>query len=160
MEALSIIGLVSSILTFVDYGLKAVNTATSIYNSASGVSAANAQLEEATQRLRTIAARLETDHTNLRADEGHDALRECAVSCRKQCDELLSLLDALKSKRPGSKRYAVQATIKGMWKRKASGELAATLKRQQEQLHFVMDSIARLVLVISVVQAAGVRPFC
>jgi hypothetical protein len=147
MDALTLIGLIGNILAFVDFGQKSLALVKSIYTSTTGAAAANLQLEASARRLRDLATKLETKRLDLDASTRADnaTLVGCAADCRASCDELLALLDSLRAKKLGSRRYSVVAGIKSMWKQGKTDDLVGTLDRHQNQLNMIVNVLSRCV---------------
>ena len=96
MEPLTALGLASNVIQFVDFTSKLISTAHTLYVSADGTTAENAELEAVTKHIRALADNacppsLAPNNTSPQT-ESPDALHDLAKQCRDVADELLLLL--------------------------------------------------------------------
>jgi hypothetical protein len=145
MEALAVIGLIDSIISFADFSQKLIFTIESVYKSASGTSATNSELEKYASRLKDLVDRLAPEKRLAPVNDDSKALVSCAADCRATCVELLQLLASLKAKRFGSRRYAIKATAKSMWNKSKTDELVKRLAHHQEQVNTAVAVLHRYV---------------
>jgi hypothetical protein len=143
MEPFTAIGLIGNIITFIDAGCKLVSKANETYSSATGASAENEALGETRARFLVAASSIEKSlaAANLRPDEV--ALKDLAVKCCGVSNKLEQLLLELKAKNAKSKRSAMSATFKNVWKDKEKAELEKKLSSYRSELNLLLVTTAR-----------------
>lgn len=116
MDPVTAIGFASSILTFIDVGVKVVKTTNEIRNSVDGSTKLNATRRTVSKELEGISKRLEPPDGIILSRE-QDSLRKVAQECQGLSKGMLDLLERVKpsksSRIPGS---ALRGAIKAIWK--------------------------------------------
>jgi hypothetical protein len=143
MEPLTAIGLIGNIITFINAGYKLVSKANETYRSATGATVENEALGETGARFLAAASSIEKRlaTANLRPDEV--ALKDLSLKCCGVSNELEQLLQKLKAKNAKSKRSAVSATFRSLWKDKEKAELEAKLSSYRSELNLLLATTAR-----------------
>jgi uncharacterized protein Yka (UPF0111/DUF47 family) len=156
MEAHEIAGLVGTILSFVDFGQRAVRRCIRIYRSAQGASAAHVDMEQDTQRLREFVTKFEAVNEAMLAMRAEAApLVDVATKCAKKCDELLELLEKLKAKEKRSVRAAAKATFRTFWHKEKVQELLKDLESLEGSLDLILSELRRCVFTFRDVWCVG-----
>jgi hypothetical protein len=142
MDPVTVIGLVSNILSFIDFGVEIVRGAREIYDSPSGVLEENKSQETVITEIKRFSSKLiPPDDTNLHGDE--KALCVLAKECESLSHQLIQLLEKAKPKNPKSK---TQSLI-GAWKSKTNKpkrmELEQRLDHCRGQLELQLGSLTR-----------------
>ena len=119
MEA---IGLVSSIISFVDFSWKVFSDAREVYNSVTESTDTNRTLETVTNELVRLNERIPVS-----SDCPRD-LKHLCVECHAVADELLKHIEKLKGKDTHNRLESFKAATKNIW---ALGKLDGTWKRLQ-----------------------------
>ncbi|KAL9095131.1 MAG: hypothetical protein Q9165_002734 [Trypethelium subeluteriae] len=99
IDPFSALSLASSIVQFVDFGIKLTSKSVELYKSAAGEDEDGLNLGSVAQRLTSIASRLETstkDGEEIARAEDEKDLRRLALSCRKDACELITMIDSLR----------------------------------------------------------------
>ncbi|KAJ0299633.1 hypothetical protein COL922a_013948, partial [Colletotrichum nupharicola] len=143
MEPFTAIGLIGNIITFIDAGCKLVSKANETYRSATGATAEHEALGETGARFLAAASSIEKSlvAANLRPDEV--ALKDLAVKCCGVSNELEQLLLKLKAKNAKSKRSAMSATLRNLWKDKEKAELEKKLISYRSELMLLLATTDR-----------------
>lgn len=102
LDPFSAIGLASNIVQFVDFSCKLLSESKEIYKSVAGSSAGNLELKEVYGNLHDISTKLAASTSPLlalrkRPSKEVEALRKLASSCKDVADELLSIIQELKT---------------------------------------------------------------
>jgi hypothetical protein len=126
MEAVAVIGLLGSIVQFVDVGTKLISAVKEIRQSASGLTREHEKTLEATRDLRSLSTRLEPSSIKDLTEDGK-ALRRLAQDCQDLSDELIQLIESLLPVNPRSTFQAVKATFSSL-------KLSARRKQLEERL--------------------------
>lgn len=144
MDPLTAVGLVSSVITFIDFGYKAVSAAKEAHASASGATTTNEHIEFLNMRMGALA-------TDLSAAKSHpggmsaDRLRlvELADKCLGLSDDLRKLVAKLKVNDPKSRRQMISAVLQSLSKRDRITDLENRLDRCRQQLHLQLSHSTR-----------------
>lgn len=146
MDPLTAIGLAGNIITFVDLSTKILSRTKELYESASGATTENDELESLTKNLKELAGKTRRQTSNASRDSrfGLNITTETVLdSLNRQCiqvsDELLEILDSVKVKGDGAKlKVAIQA-VKTILKKDRIDALQQRLDRISKQL---MDGVS------------------
>ncbi|KAI0852048.1 hypothetical protein F5Y00DRAFT_274270 [Daldinia vernicosa] len=134
MDPFAAIGFAGNIITFVDFGFKLISAANNIYESKSGASADNEDLSSMTGRLQQLTAKLKGAKHIGSSSQQNNALYGIAAECENASEELMKLLDKLKTKTPDSRRHALKAAVRNWRKSDQKSELEKRLDRCKQQL--------------------------
>lgn len=95
MDPFSALTIASSVVQFVDFGVKLIATTRELYKSPTGTSIRHTELEEKSKRLASIAGALSDagSSDNIRVDAG---LKKIVNECNDVVNQLRKLLDDLK----------------------------------------------------------------
>jgi hypothetical protein len=126
MEAVAVIGLLGSIVQFVDVGTRLISAVKEIRSSASGLTREHEKTLKATRDLRSLSTRLEPSSVKDLTEDGK-ALRRLAQDCQELSDELIRLIESLLPVTPRSTLQVVKATFSGL-------KLVARRKQLEEKL--------------------------
>jgi hypothetical protein len=141
MDPLTAAGLAGNIITFVDFSTKVLSRARQLYESASGATAENDELESLTKNLKGLA-----DRTRRRPSEipqkGHFRLNitsetildNLSQQCIQVADKLLETLDSVKVKGDSRTRKSAVQAVKTVWKQDHIDALQRRLDRISKQL--------------------------
>lgn len=141
MDPLTAVGLVGNIITFIDISTKVVSRAKQQYDSASGATTENDELESLTKNLKNLADRTRSKPSNI-PRSGHFSLNitsetvldNLGQQCIQVADELLETLESVKVKGDGrTLKSAVQA-VKAVWKQDKIDAIQRRLDRISKQL--------------------------
>jgi hypothetical protein len=139
MDPLTAVGLAGNIITFVDLSTKVLSRAKELYNSASGSTSENDELESLTKSLKDLADRTRRQAPN-NSQHGRlnitseSVLDNLSQQCIQVADELLDMLDSVKVKGDGrGLKSAIQA-VKTAWKQDDIDGLQRRLDRISKQL--------------------------
>ncbi|RHZ67684.1 hypothetical protein CDV55_107910 [Aspergillus turcosus] len=132
MDAVTIIGLVSNIISFIDLGSKFVKEVREIYNSASGATGDALSHGLIAGEMRRFANDLVP--SGQAVNKTDKAICDLAEECKSVAEAILKLLDEIKPKRSGSSFRSVRSAIKGLWYEKDISNLQARLEKCRSQL--------------------------
>ncbi|KAH7140358.1 hypothetical protein B0J13DRAFT_63435 [Dactylonectria estremocensis] len=144
MDPFSAIGAVASILTFVDFGYKAIAATRQIHQSARGATADNANLESITSKLQSLAIDLEPRAPGVARTSDEIRLDGLARECQDISTELLMLLNSFKPKVPKSKRHSARTLLRSLRNKDEKDGLEARLDKCRQQLHLQLSQTTRL----------------
>ncbi|KAI9162965.1 small s [Paramyrothecium foliicola] len=143
MDPFSAIGLAGNILTFIDMGLRLVNTAEGVYSSVSGSTKENETLEAMLATSDTVLSEMQNKLSNGTLNEEEAVLKTLVQECRSASNELKSLLAGLKSKKPKSRLSSFKA-VWSDWRQKDEKEnLVKKLEGSRRQLDLLLASMTR-----------------
>lgn len=126
MDPASAISLVSAILSFIDYAHKVATGANELYNSVTGATDSNTNIEIIIKDLDEAA----TDLGDVDSKTKHaKALNSLAAKCKKIADDLLRLLETLSVSGKRSTWKVVRVAIRNLRK---EGEVARIVTRLGE----------------------------
>jgi hypothetical protein len=153
MAELAALGLASNIVQFVDFGIKLFSEAREIYESAQDGRAEDLELETVTVDLKGFAQSLHASGKpspgnpqpkKLAADE--IALQKLAISCEKLANELLKLLDDLKVKGQGNRKWkSFKQALNHVRREEKVNKLEERLEKFQRQITTHLVGILRFV---------------
>ena len=132
MDPMTAISLASSLITFVDFASKIVTGTYEVYNSTVGSTIENAHIDTVISDLKEVAADLETDVPGKSKHER--ALKEFASKCDKVANDLLQLLNRIKSDSSQSTWKSLKATLISMRKQKEITGLEKRLNDYRSQI--------------------------
>lgn len=146
MDPLSAIGLVSSVITFIDFGYEVISAAREVRASATGTTTANKHIEFLNTRMEAVATDLVAAKSS-RGDMSADArqLTELADTCLQLTNELNKLLGKLRANNPRSKRQVLSTIVQNVRKKDEKKELEARLDQCRQQLHLQLSHTTRSV---------------
>lgn len=142
MDPLTAIGLVSNILSFIDFGVEIVRGVRETYESSSGVVEENRSQEVITKQVRRFSSKLIPPDDTMLAGEDK-ALCVLAKECEALSYQLLDLLEKAKSKDPKSKTQSLRAAWKTKVNKPEVLDLERWLKYCRGQLELQIGSVTR-----------------
>lgn len=132
MDPLTVISLASSLITFVDFASKIVKGTYEVYSSTTGTSADNAHINRIIVDLQDVAADLDTDTIGKSKQER--AMKDLASKCSKVSDDLLLLLNNIKSKGSPSTLKSLKSVYASIRKQKEITGLEKRLDDYRSQI--------------------------
>lgn len=146
MDPLSAISLVSSVITFIDFGYEIISAAREVRSSVTGTTTANNHMEFLNTRMEAVA----TDLVAAKSTQGSmsaDARRltELADKCLELSNDLKKLLDKLRANNPKSKRQVFSAILQNVRKKDQKRDLEARMDQCRQQLHLQLSHTTRSV---------------
>lgn len=131
-EAFAIIGLTSSILTFIEFGIKITSTFRAISSSADGTAAEIQELDKDLQQIHTRNQRILARKESRKASPDEIRIADTVVACESLAQDLRKIIQKL-SRRPDARsrhfeagRVTIQTAIK-------KGEIESLQKRLRQQ---------------------------
>lgn len=141
MDPLSVVGLVSGIITFIDFSWKLVNGANDIYESASGATKENVHISTVIEDLDNLTRDLDVGVRDL-GDTGRDhALRKLTAGCQELSDELLTILSKLRVTENNSSWRALKVKWDSMRKRREIMSIRDRLRDYQSEITLQLNSL-------------------
>ncbi|KLU87235.1 hypothetical protein MAPG_06236 [Magnaporthiopsis poae ATCC 64411] len=143
MEALAAFGLAANIAQFAELGYKTAKTILEAYRSTDGVTAENADFEDAASHLKTISAQLKNNR-KVKSNPGIERLLKKSIDA---CDDLLKELDSLKF--DGGSVYVGERLAKlmvAMWAIRRKRKVGALVLRVAEIQQRLLPGIQSLIL--------------
>lgn len=137
MEPLTIIGLVGTIVQFVDFSGKLISKSTELYRSGEGALAENIDTETATTHLVLLNSKLQKTTVTT----GDSALEKLCTSCGAVADDLLVALDKIKVKGISDRWKTIRKALQSVWSKEEIEGLERRLAKLKEELnlHLVVD---------------------
>lgn len=146
MDPLSAIGLVSSVITFIDFGYEVISGAREVRASATGTTAANDHAEFLNTRMEAVAMDLAAARSSQRGMSADtQRLTELADRCLGLSNDLKRLLDKLRANNPRSKRQVLSSIVQNMRKKDSKSDLEIRLDQCRQQLHLQLSHTTRSV---------------
>ena len=141
MDPLTAVGLAGNIITFIDLSTKVVSRAKQLYESASGATSENDELESLTKNLKDLADRTRRKPPNT-SRNGHFSLNitsetvldNISQQCIQVADELLETLESVKVKGDGRTLKSAFQAVKTVWKQDSIDAIQRRLDRISKQL--------------------------
>jgi hypothetical protein len=161
MDPISALGVASSVITFVDFAAKLISTTKNIFTSDEGATIENLELEDICNSLNGLIAQLERQQQtgpaaqtplsifalSQSSSQDHAAIRDLAASCRKDCQDILAALQAV---RVPKGQHRLWKSVKAAFKTTISSQKIATiearLERTQRLMSLHVGSILKLVM--------------
>jgi hypothetical protein len=131
MEAIAAVSFAANVLQFIEYSHGLISEASEAYQSLSGTSAENVELELVTRSLRDLSSKI-SNQDGLVQDNG---IKQIAESTRVVSTELLSTLDKLRIRDgPHRKWRTLRHAIESVWKRQKIVQMQTRLENLRNQL--------------------------
>jgi hypothetical protein len=143
MDPFTAIGLAASIITFIDFGFEVVSAAREIYDSNSGATSENKDLESLTCRVNNLALNLQPKKSTSQMTDDERNLNDLAAECTRLSHDVLDLLKDLKARKTGSTKESLRAVWRNISTRKKKTELEKKLEKCRQLLHLQLTSTAR-----------------
>jgi len=152
MEALATVGLAGNIVQFIDFSCKLFDQARTIHNSPSGASRYAQDLETITSSLRSLSENLRKipqsqsrNATSKPRQEGAalKELKELAKGCESVANELITVLQSVRTKNPASKWSSFRASLASMWKEQKINAIKDQLDSYRFQIAMQLQVLQR-----------------
>jgi hypothetical protein len=137
MDPVTAIGLVASIIQFVDVGSKIISTAREIYGSSTGMTREAERLQESAKRLREVSITMMPSFTE-RLSLDQQELQNLARECRELSEEMLNHVQNISHKGSKSHYKVMFAAIKTQYSdkdRQKGKELERRLNTCHSQMY-------------------------
>jgi hypothetical protein len=142
MDPLTAIGLVSNILTFVDFSTKLLQGAKEIHDSLSGTLEANRSTKVVMKQMKIFSSNLLAP--NASSLIGNDKeLCNIAAECRTLSSQLIDLLEKVKPKDHKSKGQSLWSALKNKVHEKEKRDIEQRLDYCRGQLGLQLDFLTR-----------------
>ena len=142
MDPVTAIGLVSSILTFIEFSAKLISGAAEAYSSPSGLTADDQSAETVATEMQNFLRNLHPpDDSNLASND--KAICMLATECQLICEEILTLLERNRPKSRGSRRAALLAGLKSRWREVERRRLEERLRDCRFQLTLQLQHLTK-----------------
>jgi hypothetical protein len=143
MDPISIIGLASSIITFIDFGIELVSYGREIQSSVRGLATQNATLERVIEETQAWCSNLRVSYKSSLPTPEERAIVSLAGECKVISDEILIQLKKIKPKNPKSKPSIAIAIIKDKWHSEDRTKLQNRLEKCQSRLRVQLETLDR-----------------
>ncbi|KAI0199424.1 hypothetical protein F4808DRAFT_461745 [Astrocystis sublimbata] len=144
MDPFAVLSTAAAIAQFVELSFNLITKAYDVYNSVSGLSAEDEQLEFMTNELSRLMEATAPTKPESEQTDAEKALARIAAKCRTLAEELFKLLARIKTKKPHSLRASAVAALRSRMNEKEKKMLKAQAEecRQllQGQLSVMMHS--------------------
>jgi hypothetical protein len=127
LEAFAAIGLVGNVVQFVEFSSMLFSHTRQISSSASGLSDDLDDLSLITTSLQGFCTTFSNDSTGSLQDKSHVPLQKLAVDCGIAAQQLLDVVEIVRSKKPGSKFSSFKACLKGVWSQNKIEQMATRI---------------------------------
>lgn len=142
MDPLTAIGLVSNILSFIDFSARLLKGAKEVHDSHHGVLEENRSRETIMREMQRMSTRMSVSEAPEKDDE-NSSLRILASECRQLSTQLVSLLEKIKPNDSGSKTQSLLSAIRNKAYDSERESLEARLSDCRAQLHLELSSLTR-----------------
>lgn len=143
MDPLSAIGLVSGVITFIDFGYNVISAASEVHASATGTTESNKHIEFLNTRMETVAGDLLVAKSSRGLSADTQRLTELADQCLELSNDLKKLLNKLRANNPKSKRQIISTIVKNVRKKDQKKGLEVRLDQCRQQLHLQLSHTTR-----------------
>jgi hypothetical protein len=144
MDPATCLGIVSAVVQLVDFGIKLVSEGKELYNSASGASKENLELEKITSDLSLMSQKLSLPAVpDQRLSKDEIELRRVAESCKEVANELLGALDSIKVDWTHQKWRSFRQALKSVMKKEKIQSIKVRLERIQQLVQFRLINILK-----------------
>ncbi|KAI1087409.1 hypothetical protein F5B19DRAFT_74971 [Rostrohypoxylon terebratum] len=143
MEAVAVVGLISNILQFVELGYKLISTSKELYNARNESTASNRNLEFMAQEMKRLSQSLATGGSLSQMTDDEQTLLDLVTKCESWADDMLTFLDHLKNKNPGSRIAAFKASMRNYNMRHERHRLKEGLDDYRVQLDVQLNIMTR-----------------
>lgn len=119
MDPFSALSIATSVVQFVDFGVKLISKSKELYRSTDGVLADHAEQAAVATRLRELARLLTPPLPNTSLDKlslAEKALFEITKECQDLADEFIDALDELRASERRQKWKSFRQALKSVWK--------------------------------------------
>ena len=141
MDPLSAVSLASTVVQFLDFGIKLVAKTHEIYNSAEGAEVRNIELDAIAQNFVSLNQRVRSRSRKVCAyaiSEDEKALEAMTEQCNKVGEELIDALQKAKVQGVHKRWKSVRQALKSVLGRDKIQELYDRLKQYREQIVVVL----------------------
>lgn len=149
MDPFAVIGLVSNIIAFIDFGYELVSVAREIHGSATGSSIENDRIEFLNVRMEATATELSAQNTIPGTTTAELRLRELAEECLRLSQDLKKLLEETKFRDLKSKRQLIAAIFRDMRKKDEKKNIETRLDKCRAQLHVQLSHTSWFVIYLT-----------
>lgn len=144
MDPLSAIGLISSVITFIDFGYEVISASEEVRASATGTTKANDHVEFLNNRMKPVAVDLAAAKLHVGyLTEDQKQIVEVADKCLQISDDLQNLLDKLRATNPRSKRQVLGALARNARNRGKKKDLETRLDQCRQLLQLQLSHTTR-----------------
>lgn len=148
MDPLTAIGLVSNILSFIDFSARLIKSAKEAHDSQHGVLEENRSREAVVREMQRMSTRMLVSGSSEKADD-NSSLSVLATECRQLSTQLISLLEKIKPKDPGSTTQSLASALRNKIYDSERASLEARLNECRAQLHLELSNLTRWARVVS-----------
>ena len=148
MDPLTAIGLVSNILSFIDFSARLLKGAKEVHDSQHGVLEENRNRETIMREMQRMSTRMSVPESPEKADEV-PSLRILAGECRQLSTQLMFLLEKIKPDDSSSKAQSILSAIRNKVYDSERESLEATLNDCRAQLHLELSNLTRSAQMVS-----------
>ena len=142
MEALAAVALAGSVLQFVEFVGRLFKDASKIYASASGLTSDDLHIQDICSKFDTFSAQLEVTPSDPHAPLDKD-LQACVAACKKDCDELLSIVRMLATKK-GKTRKCWKSFSAALSHKLKVGEIEGLKGRIQDHQNLISLQLSKM----------------
>jgi hypothetical protein len=144
MDPLTAIGLVSGIISIIDFSTKVLSGAKEVYDSGHGATAENRSLAAITTEMQTLSTGfIVPDVTNTNLSTQEKAISVLAAECKVLSGDILKLLEKIGSSKGKSRSESLKTEVKSTWYKEEKEELLTRLDRCRSQLHLNLEALNR-----------------
>lgn len=148
MDPLTAIGLVSNILSFIDFSVRLLKGAKEVHGSQHGVLEENRSRETIVREMQQMSARMLVSESPEKADD-NSSLGVLARECHGLSVQLISLLEKIKPKDSGSTTQSLLSALRNKINDSERASLEARLGDCRAQLHLELSNLTRSARAIS-----------
>lgn len=148
MDPLTAVGLVSNILSFIDFGAQLLKGAKEVHDSHHGILEENRNRETILREMKRMSIRMLVSESLEKEDE-NSSLRILASECHQLSTQLISLLEKIQPDNSGSKTQSLLSAIRNKVYDSERESLEARLSDCRAQLHLELSNLTRSVQMVS-----------
>ncbi len=154
MDPISALGLAANIFQFIDFGTNLLSGALEIYQSTTGASSENIEIEEISERLSSFSDELSTSSASRSSRDL--AIAKFASRCKEVSDELLAVVAKLKVADGSNRNWrSFRKALKTLWKKEKIQSLQNRLDTVRQQLTLELSASIRYLPISSQVRRSN-----
>lgn len=143
MDPFTVIGTVSSVITFIDFGYEIISVAREIHGSKTGMTKVNNRIELLSANMEALSMDLAATMPTSAMSMDELRLNKLAKECQDLSHDLRKLLEKIKAVDPNSKRQRFASVARDYWNKDKKEDLEVRLDKCRQQLHIQLTQSSK-----------------
>jgi N-terminal domain on NACHT_NTPase and P-loop NTPases len=145
LDPVTAFGFASNVFQIIEFTLDLFDSANEIYQSSSGLTQGNTDLEGIARQLSELCTRINMDNPEVCGYSSK--VVEAAKSCEVEANKVLEAIKKLGAKSPRTKWKSFTRALKSLWRKKKIEALKTQMRNNREMLMMELIVIIRCVLI-------------